>query len=56
MSNMKRYFEAQLEAIARSHQLAYELPTVTIGGQEYFVDDRLRQLRNVENPHDFIDF
>lgn len=25
-------------------------------GKIYFVDWRLRQLRNVENPHDFIDF
>lgn len=32
------------------------LPTVTIGEQEYYVDERLRQLRNVENPHDFIDY
>jgi hypothetical protein len=32
------------------------LPTVTIGEQEYYVDERLRQLRNIENPHDFIDF
>lgn len=28
------------------------LPTVTIGDEEYFVDDRLGELRNVNNPHD----
>lgn len=25
-------------------------------GKNYFVDWRLRQLRNINNPHDFIDF
>jgi len=25
-------------------------------GKTYFVDERLKQLRNVKNPHDFIDF
>lgn len=25
-------------------------------GKEYYVDWRLRQLRNVDNPHDFINF
>lgn len=28
------------------------LPTVQIGGKEYFVDERLNELRNVNNPHD----
>ena len=33
------------------------LPTVTLDdGKTYFVDERLKQLRNVLNPHDFIDF
>ncbi len=32
------------------------LPVVTMNGKSYFVDSRLRQYRNVENPHDFIDF
>jgi len=33
------------------------LPTVTLkNGKTYFVDERLRQLRNVINPHDYIDF
>jgi len=32
------------------------LSTVTLdNGKTYFIDRRLRQLRNVENPHDFID-
>ena len=33
-----------------------QLPAVTLkNGKTYFVDERLRQLRNVHNPHDFID-
>jgi len=33
------------------------LPTVTLdNGKTYFVDERLKQLRNVLNPHDYIDF
>ena len=33
------------------------LPAVTLGnGRTYFVDERLRQLRNVINPHDFINW
>ena len=33
------------------------LPTVKLAnGKTYFLDKRLGQLRNVENPHDFIDF
>ena len=32
------------------------LPRVTLSnGKTYFIDDRLRQLRNINNPHDFID-
>ena len=32
------------------------LPTVTLdNGKTYFVDERLNQLRNVLNPHDYID-
>ena len=29
-----------------------ELPKVQIDGKTYYVDRRLRELRNVENPHD----
>ena len=33
------------------------LPAVTLSnGKTYFVDRRLRELRNVNNPHDYIDF
>lgn len=28
------------------------LPTVKIGDKNYFVDSRLGELRNVDNPHD----
>lgn len=32
------------------------LPIVLIRGKRYFLDMRLRQYRNVENPHEWIDF
>jgi hypothetical protein len=33
------------------------LPTITLdNGKTYFIDERLKQLRNVRNPHDFIDW
>lgn len=32
------------------------LAIVTVKGKRYFLDMRLRQYRNVENPHDSIDF
>ena len=33
------------------------LPVVTLeNGKSYFVDKRLRQLRNVHNPHEYIDY
>lgn len=32
-----------------------ELPTVRIRGVQYYFDYKMRQLRNAENPHDFID-
>ena len=33
------------------------LPVITLkNGKSYFVDKRLRQLRNVHNPHDYIDY
>ncbi len=31
------------------------LPIVRIGRKRYFVDERLEQLRNVKNPHDWIE-
>lgn len=33
-----------------------KLPTVTLeNGKTYYIDERLRQLRNVKNPNDYID-
>jgi len=32
------------------------LPVVEYKGKRYFLDDRLKQIRNVDNPHDFADF
>jgi len=33
------------------------LPAVTLeNGKTYFIDERLRQLRNVLDPHDYIDW
>jgi hypothetical protein len=29
-----------------------QLPTLRLWGKRYFVDERLKELRNVENPHD----
>jgi hypothetical protein len=31
------------------------LPVVRLEGVEYFFDSRISQLRNVRNPHEFID-
>ncbi len=31
------------------------LPTVKYQRKTWFFDERLRQLRNVKNPHDFLD-
>lgn len=36
--------------------LPRRLPIVTVEGKSYFLDIRLRQYRNVENPHDWVDF
>ena len=33
-----------------------QLPTVNLKKKKYYVDERLGQLRNVDNPHNFIDF
>lgn len=33
-----------------------ELPKVWINGKLYYRDDRLRQFREVSNPHNWIDF
>lgn len=31
------------------------LPVVNYEERQWFFDERLRQLRNIRNPHDFID-
>jgi hypothetical protein len=31
-----------------------QLPTIKFKGKTYYVDERLEQLRNVNNPHDFM--
>lgn len=33
-----------------------QLPIIQMNGRSYYVDSRLKQYRNIENPHDFIDF
>jgi len=32
-----------------------ELKRLKMKGKEYFIDERLNQIRNVDNPHDFED-
>jgi len=33
------------------------LPIITLdNGKTYFIDERLRQLRNIHNPNDYIDY
>ena len=37
--------------------LPRRLPAITLeNGKTYFIDERLKQLRNIKNPADFIDF
>jgi hypothetical protein len=31
------------------------LKTLRIGGKTYYIDERLNQIRNVKNPHDYED-
>jgi len=33
-----------------------QLPIIDYKGKKYFRDDRLRQIRNVDNPHEYVDF
>jgi hypothetical protein len=35
--------------------MAWMLPIVRYEGKRYFFDGRLRQIRNLENPHDYMD-
>jgi len=34
----------------------HQLPVIVYKGKKYYRDTKLRQIRNVDNPHDFIDF
>lgn len=36
--------------------MARELPKITWKGKVWFLDERLKQIRNVENPSDFLSF
>ncbi len=36
--------------------MARALPIVSSGGKRWFLDMRLRELRNVKNPHEWVDF
>jgi hypothetical protein len=33
-----------------------QLPIVEQDGKKYFLDERLRELRNINNPHDRINY
>lgn len=33
-----------------------QLPQILYNGKKYFVDHRLREMRNVKNPHDYIQY
>jgi len=33
-----------------------QLPRITWQGTQYFIDSRLGQIRNVDNPGDFVEF
>jgi hypothetical protein len=38
-------------------EIPIRLPVIIlIDGKRYFIDRRLKQLRNIFNPHDYIDF
>lgn len=36
--------------------MPYRLPRINIKGKSYFIDMRLKQLRNVNNPNEFLNF
>lgn len=49
--------EVKEEAVNKVDKMPRRLPMVTLDdGKTYFIDERLKQLRNVRNPHDYIDF
>ena len=49
------YREKIAESAVNPNEKITMLPIVACGKQDYFVDARLKQLRNVKNPHDFVD-
>lgn len=34
----------------------HQLPIISLDGTDYYVDARLRQFREIMNPHNFVDF
>lgn len=36
--------------------MAKRLPTIRYKGADYFKDDRLRQIREITNPHNYLSF
>jgi hypothetical protein len=39
---------------AGNHPIPRQLPIVIINGKQYFADERLRECRAIDNPHDRI--
>ena len=42
--------------MAKNKTYPHMLPIIVLHGTDYFIDLRLRQFREVTNPHNFIDF
>lgn len=53
--NLRREYERQCETNP-DPPMPRVLPIVKIGRKWYFADERLRQLRNVTNPHDTVNW
>jgi hypothetical protein len=43
------------EALEGDGEGVRSLPTITLCGAEFFIDEKLRQLRSVQSPHHFFD-
>jgi hypothetical protein len=56
MALVRRIMQAGRASQTSALEYPRLLPRIKIGKTIYFVDERLRQLRNVDNPHDFIDY
>ena len=48
-------FVASMEQGLVEDRRTRQLPTVRLWGKRYFIDERLEELRNVENPHDRVE-